>query len=89
LSVNCNCNCSCSIQFFFCFTLPCLLQECTSLKAAAKEAEKAAAAAQAEAGRAADAHQAAVTAHGEEAARLRRIAKKKAEDLEELQVRLV
>jgi hypothetical protein len=62
------------------------VQECTSFKAAAKESEKAAAAAQVELARAAEAHQAAVTAHGEEASRLRRIAKKKAEELEELQV---
>jgi queuine/archaeosine tRNA-ribosyltransferase len=77
-----------------CLTFACLnsnridvhLQECTSFKAAAKESEKAAAAAHAELARAAEAHQAAVTAHGEEASRLRRIAKKKAEELEELQV---
>lgn len=59
-----------------------LLQECASLKAAAKEADRAAAAAQAEAARAAEAAAAAAAAHGEEASRLRRIAKKKAEELE-------
>jgi hypothetical protein len=63
-----------------------LLQECASFKAAAKESEKAAAAAHAELARAAEAQQAAATAHGEEASRLRRIAKKSAEALEELQV---